>query len=60
MTSVALLEVSTWSPSFVDAIRAHYTGSRGAPPGKKLAWRIVSEGAMVGWIGVGEPLTAIV
>jgi hypothetical protein len=38
MMSIALLEVSTWHPSFVAAIRAHYTGSGGAPPGKKLAW----------------------
>lgn len=52
---IALLEVSTWCPGFVDAIRSHYTGSSGAPPGKKLAWRIVSDGRQVGWIGVGEP-----
>ncbi len=25
---------------FVDAIQAHYTGSAGAPPGRKLAWEV--------------------
>jgi len=47
--------VSTWDPSFRDAILAHYTGSRGAPPGRKMAWRIVEDGATRGWIGLGEP-----
>jgi len=46
---------STWAPDFVDAIRRHYTASRGAPPGKKLAWRIRERGIVVGWIGLGEP-----
>lgn len=32
--------VSTWLPEFVAALREHYTKSRGAPPGKKLAWRV--------------------
>lgn len=47
--------ISTWDPSFVAAIRRHYTGSRGAPPGKKLAWEIREDGRRVGWIGLGEP-----
>ena len=50
--------VSTWSPAFVRAIQRHYTGSAGAPPGKKMAWSIF-DGAkgnnFWGWIGVGEP-----
>lgn len=48
--------VSTWVPDFVGAIQRHYTGSRGAPPGKKLAWRIYEgDSTLVGWIGLGEP-----
>lgn len=47
--------VSTWDPSFVAAIHRHYTGSAGAPPGKKLAWEIREDGRCVGWIGLGEP-----
>lgn len=53
--TVVLLQVSTWDPLFVRAIREHYTGSKGPPPGKKLAWRIVAGGHHIGWIGVGEP-----
>jgi hypothetical protein len=47
--------ISTWAPDFLAAIRRHYPGSRGAPPGKKLAWRILEDGRYVGWIGLGEP-----
>lgn len=47
--------ISTWDPEFVAAIRRHYTESRGAPPGKKIAWRIEEDGVVVGWIGLGEP-----
>jgi len=46
---------STWDPVFVAAIRRHYTGSRGAPPGKKLAWTIREDGVVRGFIGLGEP-----
>jgi len=53
--SVYLLPVSTWCAPFVAAIRRHYTGSRGAPPGRKLAWRIMVGARSVGWVGVGEP-----
>jgi hypothetical protein len=52
--SFRLLE-STWEPGFVEAIRAHYTKSRGAPPGKKLAWEVLDGGAHRGWLGLGEP-----
>lgn len=47
---------STWDPDFVASIKRHYTGSAGAPPGKKMAWRI-REGFwdVLGWIGIGEP-----
>lgn len=48
-------EISTWAPDFVAAIRRHYPGSRGAPYGKKIAWRIYEDGIMRGWIGIGEP-----
>lgn len=48
-------QCSTWAPDFVEAIRRHYTGSRGAPPGKKMAWRIFEAGQLLGWIDIGEP-----
>lgn len=47
--------ISTWAPDFVAAVRRHYTGSKGAPVGKKLAWRIHEDNRVVGWIGLGEP-----
>lgn len=47
--------ISTWEPTFVEQIRAHYTKSRGAPPGKKLAWRVEEDGEAIAWIGLGEP-----
>jgi len=46
---------STWDPHFVRAIREHYTGSRGAPPGRKLAWVVVESGEAIGVLGLGEP-----
>jgi len=54
MPSFRLLE-STWDPSYIQAIRAHYTGSRGPPPWKKLGWEILEKGVHRGWIGLGEP-----
>ena len=53
--SLAFIQVSTWDPLFLAAIRAHYSGSAGPPPGKKLAWRVFSDGQHLGWIGLGEP-----
>lgn len=48
--------LSTWDPDFVSALRRHYTGSLGPPPGRKLAWRIVEGGVLVrGYIGLSEP-----
>ncbi len=47
--------VSTWDERFVRAIRSHYTKSRGAPYGKKLAWEILEGAKHRGWIGLGEP-----
>jgi hypothetical protein len=55
MSRLVFLKQSTWHPDFVAAIRAHYTGSRGAPPGKKQAWEIIEDHQSVGWIGLGEP-----
>lgn len=52
---VEFVSISTWHPDFVAAIRRHYTGARGAPPGKKLAWEILEDGVRRGWIGIGEP-----
>lgn len=50
------VRISTWDPEFVRAIRDHYTGSRGPPYGKKLAWCIEEDGDPIGWIGLGEPM----
>lgn len=47
--------ISTWDPVFVEQIRAHYTGSRGAPPGKKQGWRVEEDGEPIAWMGLGEP-----
>ena len=55
MSNIVFVQLSTWHPAFVAAIRAHYTGSRGAPVGKKIAWEIIEDGAHRGWIGLGEP-----
>jgi hypothetical protein len=52
---LAFVEISTWDPEFVQQVRNHYTGSRGPPPGRKIAWRIEDTGIPVGWIGLGEP-----
>jgi hypothetical protein len=46
---------STWEPGLIAAFRAHYTGSRGPNPGKKLAWEVLEGGAHRGWIALGEP-----
>lgn len=53
--TVGFQPIKTGATDFVAAIRRHYTGSRGAPPGKKLAWRILEDSSVVGWIGLGEP-----
>lgn len=53
--AVTFVPCSTWRPEFRNAILAHYTRSRGAPPGKKQAWEILEDGAHRGWIGLGEP-----
>jgi hypothetical protein len=47
--------ISTWAPDLVAALCRHYTRSSGAPPGKKLAWRIYCDREPIGWIGLGEP-----
>lgn len=52
---IEFVPISTWQADFVAAIRRHYTESRGAPPGRKLAWEIVEDGALRGWIGLSEP-----
>ena len=46
--------LTRWS-DVVAEVRAHYTGSRGLPPGKKLVWGIYSAGEHIGYIGLGEP-----
>ena len=47
--------VSTWHPVVTAAIAAHYTGSAGAPPGKKAAWVVWEGRRIVGVVGLGEP-----
>jgi hypothetical protein len=50
---------STWAEDFRAALLRHYTGSRGAPPGKKQGWRIIEwrdgRASVVGYVGLGEP-----
>jgi hypothetical protein len=53
--TLRLAAISTWDPLFVAAIRRHYTQSRGAPPGKKLALCVLHDEEPVGWRGLGEP-----
>jgi len=55
MDNLLFETVSCGLPDFRDAIRRHYTQSRGAPPGKKQAWRITFGGVVLGWVGAGEP-----
>ncbi len=59
---LTFLPISTWDKDFVAAVKRHYTGSAGAPPGKKIAYAIYEQkgegpgaGRVVGWIGLGEP-----
>lgn len=47
--------VSTWAPPVRQFIAEHYTGSRGAPPGKKQAWLVHEDRRLVGVVGLGEP-----
>jgi hypothetical protein len=58
--SISFETCSTWADDFRGAVLRHYTGSKGAPVGKKQGWRIfesVGEDAerIIGWIGLGEP-----
>ena len=47
---------STWAPDVIDAIRGHYTGSRGPPPGKKMVWRaFYGNSEPFAYLGIGEP-----
>lgn len=46
---------STWAPDVLDAIRGHYTGSKGPPPGKKMVWRVFYEDRPFAYFGLGEP-----
>lgn len=55
MPQIEFRKVSTWDPEFVKAIRSHYTGSKGAPVGKKMAWEVIEDGKHRGWLGLGEP-----
>ncbi len=46
---IAFWPCSTWDPDFVACLREHYTRSRGAPPGKKRAWRVIDHGVHRGY-----------
>lgn len=59
MSDAAFLPVSTWDREFRASLREHYSESAGAPPGKKIAWRIMVDGKHLGWIGLGEPSFAL-
>ena len=56
---VSFEECSTWADDFRGAVLRHYTGSMGAPVGKKQGWRIYEHNGhsriLIGWIGLGEP-----
>lgn len=52
---LTLRRVSTWHPLMVEQIRLHYTGSNGAPPGKKLAWIAEFNAEPFAVLGLGEP-----
>lgn len=49
------LLASTWDDGFRRSLKQHYTGSAGAPPGKKLVWAIYDGDDVRGYIGIGEP-----
>jgi len=57
--SISFEECSTWASDFRGAVLRHYTGSKGAPVGKKQGWRIYERIGritnLIGWIGLGEP-----
>ncbi len=57
--SISFEECSTWAADFRGAVIRHYTGSKGAPVGKKQGWRIFEHAGritnLIGWIGLGEP-----
>lgn len=36
-------------------VAAHYPGSRGLPPGRKIVWAVVERGDHVAYLGLGEP-----
>ena len=46
---------STWAPDVLEAIRGHYTGSKGPPPGKKMVWRVSADDVAFAYLGLGEP-----
>lgn len=47
--------ISSRNERFLAAIKAHYSGSRGTPYGKKLCLEIFEDDQHRGWIGLGEP-----
>lgn len=52
---LTFLHVSCRSALFLREVRAHYTGSSGAPPGKKTGWLALWDGEPFAVLGVGEP-----
>lgn len=51
--SISFEECSTWADDFRGAVLRHYTGSKGAPVGKKQGWRIFEHVGkitnLIGW-----------
>lgn len=58
-SAVSFEACSTWAEDFRGAVLRHYTGSKGAPVGKKQGWRVYEHVGritnLIGWIGLGEP-----
>jgi len=48
---------SSRAPDIMEAILGHYTGSKGPPPGRNLAWRVfdAQSGDAIAHLGLGEP-----
>jgi len=51
----AINQVSCGDSALLASIRAHYTGSRGCPVGKKMAWVVLEDGVPIAHLGLGEP-----
>lgn len=55
MSDLDFVRVSAQDKAFLAALHRHYTKARGAPPGKKMVWRIEEDRTVRGYVGLGEP-----